>query len=121
MRSKKIRCIMSAAALLLSLAVPPAAFGQSDGFFNNADGFFNNAGGVRTGNGVVWNDINGVGNGVVWNDINGGGDGASWNGMEDATPLGGGLLVLALSGVCYAAARVKRGETHRRASEKTKD
>ena len=125
MRSKKIRCIMSAAALLLSLALPTAAYGQSDGFFNNADG-------VRSGNGVVWNDINGSGNGGVWNDINGGnnggswngingggnggswndinggGDGASWHGMEDETPLGGGLLVLALSGVCYAAARVKR-------------
>ena len=93
MRFKKIRCIMSAAALLLALALPPAAFGQSDGFFNNADG-------VRSGDGG--ND------GGSWNDINGGGDGASWNGMEDETPLGGGLLILAASGVCYAAARVKR-------------
>lgn len=65
---------------------------------------------MRSGNGVVWNGMAGGNNGGSWNDINGGGDGASWNGMEDATPLGGGLLVLALSGVCYAAARVKRLE-----------
>ena len=93
MRSKKIRCIM-----------PAAAYGQSDGFFNNADG-------VRSGNGVVWNDINGGNNGGSWNGINGDGDGASWKGMEDETPLGGGLLVLALSGVCYAGAKVKRLES----------
>ena len=115
MRFKKIRCIMSAAALLLSLALPTAAYGQSDGFFNNADGARDGNGisggwnGVNgSGNGGSWNGINGGGNGGSWNDINGGGDGASWHGMEDETPLGGGLLVLALSGVCYAAARVKR-------------
>ena len=104
MRFKKIRCIMSAAALLLALALPPAAFGQSDGFFNNADG-------VRSGNDGSWNGMAGGNDGGSWNDINGGGDGASWNGMEDATPLGGGLLVLALSGVCYAGAKVKRLES----------
>ena len=113
MRFKKMRCIMPAAALLLALALPPAAFGQSDGFFNNADG-------VRSGNNVSWNDINSFGNGVSWNgvsfggnggswnDVNGDGDGAAWNGMEDETPVGGGLLVLTAAGVCYAAARVKR-------------
>ena len=113
MRSKKMRCVMSAAALLLALAASPAAHGQSDGFFNNADG-------VRNGDNVSWNDINSFGNGVSWNgisggnnggswnDVNGDGDGAAWNGMEDETPVGGGLLVLTAAGACYAAARVKR-------------
>ncbi len=87
---------MSAAALLLALSVPPATYGQSDGFFNNADG-------VRDGSGGCWNDINGGGNGGSWNDINGDGNGgATWNGMEDETPVGGGLLVLTAAGVCYA-------------------
>ena len=89
MKSKKMRGVMSAAALLLALTLPPAAHGQSDGFFSNA-------GGVRNGDNVSWNDINSFANGV------------SWNGMEDETPVGGGLLVLTAAGVCYAAARVKR-------------
>ena len=125
MKSKKMRGVMSAAALLLALTLPPAAHGQSDGFFNNADG-------VRNGNNVSWNDINSFGNGVSWNsvsagnngvfwngmngggnggswnDMNGDGGGASWNGMEDETPLGGGLLILAASGVCYAAAKNRK-------------
>ena len=115
MKSKKIRGVMSAAALLLALTLPPSAHGQSDGFFNNADGTRDGNGisggwnGVNgSGNGGSWNDINGGGNGGSWNDINGNGNGAVWNGLNDATPVGGGLLVLALSGVCYAAARVKR-------------
>ncbi|MCQ2316670.1 MAG: hypothetical protein MJZ85_08345 [Bacteroidales bacterium] len=121
MKSKKIRGVMSAAALLLALTLPPAAHGQSDGPFSNADGFFSNADGVRNGynggswnnvngggNGGSWNGISGGGNGVSWNDVNGDGDGAAWNGMEDETPVGGGLLVLTAAGVCYAAARVKR-------------
>ena len=128
MRSKKMRCIMPAAALLLALALPPAAYGQSDGFFNNADGVRSGDGGSWNGmaggnnggswngmaggnNGGSWNGMAGGNNGGSWNDINGGGDGASWNGMEDETPLGGGLLVLALSGVCYAGAKVKRLES----------
>ena len=114
MKSKKIRGVMSAAALLLALLLPcAAAHGQSDGFFSNA-------GGVRDGGNVSWNDINSFGNGVSWNgvsfggnggswnDVNGDGDGAAWNGMEDEMPVGGGLLVLTAAGVCYAAARVKR-------------
>ena len=103
MKSKKMRGVMSVAALLLALTLSPAAHGQSDGFFNNADG-------ARDGNGISgsWNSVNGSGSGGSWNDINGGGDGAAWNGMEDETPVGGGLLVLTAAGVCYAAARVKR-------------
>ena len=110
---KKMRGMMSVAALLLALTLSPAAHGQSDGFFSNAGGV-RDGGNVSWndinsfGNGVSWNDINGGGDGVSWNDINGGGDGAAWNGMEDETPVGGGLLVLTAAGVCYAAARVKR-------------
>ena len=114
--------------MLLALALPPAAHGQSDGFFSNAGGV-RNSGNVSWndinsfgngvswnnvnggGNGGSWNDVNGGGNGGSWNGINGGGDGAAWNGMEDETPVGGGLLVLALSGVCYAGAKVKRLES----------
>lgn len=117
MKSKKMRSLMPAAALLLALTLPPAAYGQSDGFFNNADGARGGNGisggwnGVNgSGNGGSWNGVNGFGNGGSWNDINGGGDGAAWNGMEDETPVGGGLLVLALSGVCYAGAKRMKGK-----------
>ena len=106
MRFRKMRDIIASAALLLALTLPPSAHGQSDGFFNNADGVRNG------GNGGSWNDISGGGNGGSWNDINGGGNGGSWddingngavwNGLNDATPVGGGLLVLTAAGVCYA-------------------
>ena len=126
MKSKKMRGVMSVAALLLALTLSPAAHGQSDGFFSNAGGVrdggsggsWNSVNGSGSGgswnnvngggNGGSWNDVNGGGNGGSWNGINGGGDGAAWNGMEDETPVGGGLLVLTAAGVCYAAARVKR-------------
>ena len=114
MKSKKIRGVMSAAALLLALTLPPAAHGQSDGFFSNAGGVRDGGNGGSwnsvngSGNGGSWNNVNGGGSGGSWNDVNGDGDGAAWNGMEDETPVGGGLLVLTAAGVCYAAARVKR-------------
>ena len=61
------------------------------------------------GNGGSWNGMNGDGNGGSWNGMNGDGNGgASWNSMEDATPVGDGLLLLAVSGVCYAAAKNRR-------------
>ena len=51
-------------------------------------------------------------NGMIsssWNGMNGSGNGASWNSMEDATtPVGDGLLLLAVSGVCYAAAKNRK-------------
>ena len=61
-------------------------------------------------NGGQWNGMNGGGNnGGQWNGMNGGGNGgASWNSMEDATPVGDGLLLLAVSGMCYAAAKNRR-------------
>ena len=108
-RRKRIRDMMCAAVLLLALTVPPSAYGQSDGFFSNVDGardgnynggYWNNINGG--GDGGCWNDINGNGDGASWNDINGGGGAAAWNGMEDETPVGGGLLVLTAAGACYA-------------------
>ena len=106
-----MRSLMSAAALLLALLSPcAAAYGQSDGSFSNAngksDGFFSNAGGVRDGNGGV----NGGGATLLGFEEDAGG-GATLQGFEDGdVPLGGGLLVLALSGVCYAGAKRKKGE-----------
>ena len=71
-------------------------------FWNGMDGGGNNGG--------LWNGMNGGGNnGGQWNDMNGDGNGgASWNSMEDATPVGDGLLLLAVSGMCYAAAKNRR-------------
>ena len=71
-------------------------------FWNGMDGGGNNGG--------LWNGMNGGGNnGGQWNGMNGGGNGgASWNSMEDATPVGDGLLLLAVSGMCYAAAKNRR-------------
>lgn len=116
MKVKRIKGKIAAAALLLALTLPPSAHGQSDGFFNNADAMRDGGNGgswndiSSGGNGGSWNDISGGGNGGSWNDINGNGNGngAVWNGLNDATPVGGGLLVLTAAGVCYAAARVKR-------------
>lgn len=107
-KSKKIRGVMSAAALLLALTLPPAAHGQSDGSFSNAngksDGFFSNAGGVRDGNGGV----NGGATLLGFEEDAGGG--ATLQGFDNGdAPLGGGLLVLALSGVCYAGAKRVKG------------
>ena len=109
MKSKKIRGVMSAAALLLALTLPPAAHGQSDGFFSNA-------GGVRDGNGGV----NGGGATLLGFEEDAAGllgfeedaaGGATLQGFDNGdVPLGGGLLVLALSGVCYAGAKRKKGE-----------
>ena len=100
MKSKKMRGVMSAAALLLALTLPPAAYGQPDGFFSNAGGatllgFEEDAGGGAT---------------LLGFEEDAGG-GATLQGFEDGdAPLGGGLLVLALSGVCYAGAKRKKGE-----------
>ena len=94
----------------------PATRSNNPGlFWNGMDGGGNNGGlwnGMDGGgnNGGLWNGMNGGGNnGGQWNGMNGGGNGgASWNSMEDATPLGDGLLLLAVSGVCYAAAKNRK-------------
>ena len=116
MRGKRIKVKIAPAALLLVLLASCGdAFGQSDGFFSNVegarDGGYNGVdwnGLIGGGNGGYWNNIYGGNDGGCWDDIDGGGDGASWNGMEDETPLGGGLLILAASGVCYAAAKNRK-------------
>ena len=112
MKSKKMRSLMSAAVLLLALLSPcAAAYGQSDGPFSNAngksDGFFSNAGGVRDGNN---GGVNGGGATLLGFEEDAAG-GATLQGFDNGdVPLGGGLLVLALSGVCYAGAKRKKGE-----------
>ena len=110
--SKTVALALAFAAVT---AAPPSLRAQSDGFIGNGveirNGYGDNVSwnSVSAGNnGVFWNSVNGGGNGGSWNDINGNGDGASWNGMEDETPLGGGLLILAASGVCYAAAKNRK-------------
>lgn len=92
---KKIRDRIALAAVLLVLTMSCACvYGQGNG----TDGFFNNGGGYRNGdddyNGASWDNFGGDGTG----------NGASWDGFGsgDITPVGGGLLILAASGACYA-------------------
>ena len=95
MKCKKMRDVIASAALLLALAVPSAATGQSiDNFFYLNDSEYrdnDNTGG--TGSWLNFGE-------------NPAGE-ATWEGFEEGNPLptGGGLLVLALSGACYAGAK----------------
>ena len=93
--------MIATALVLLALAASPAAYGQSNG---QSDGFFSNADGVRDGD----NYFSGTGSWLGLGDDFGGS--STWDGFDNGdVPLGGGLLVLALSGVCYAGAKkVKR-------------
>lgn len=106
-------------ALLVAMAFTVGSQAQVFGLGGEAEGSAtrsNNPGlfwnGMNGGgnNGGQWNGMNGGGNnGGQWNGMNGDGNGgASWNSMEDATPVGDGLLLLAVSGVCYAAAKNRR-------------
>ena len=106
-------------ALLVAMAFTVGSQAQVFGLGGEAEGSAtrsNNPGlfwiGMDGGgnNGGQWNGMNGGGNnGGQWNGMNGGGNGgASWNSMEDATPVGDGLLLLAVSGMCYAAAKNRR-------------
>ncbi|MBP9995165.1 MAG: hypothetical protein KBT67_09560 [bacterium] len=95
MRNKnKRRCgIIATVLVLLALSASPAAHGQLYRPFSNADGFFSIAdGGLRDDGDVTGNQE------------------ATWEGMKsNATPVGGGLLVLTAAGLCYAGAKkVKR-------------
>lgn len=106
-------------ALLVAMAFTVGSQAQVFGLGGEAEGsatrssnpglFWNGMNGGGN-NGGLWNGMNGGGNnGGSWNGMNGDGNGgASWNGMEDATPLGDGLLLLAVSGVCYAAAKNRK-------------
>ena len=96
MKCKKMRDMMSVAVLLLALAVPSAATGQTDGFFNSIES-------------VYRSDTPG-GSGSWMNFVDNTGGEATWEGFDNGNPLptGTGLLVMALSGACYAGAKVKR-------------
>lgn len=109
MKSKKMRGVMSAAVLLLALTLPPAAHGQSDGFFSNAGGMRGGNGGVN-GGGATLLGFEEDAAGLLGFEEDAAG-GATLQGFDNGdVPLGGGLLVLALSGVCYAGAKRKKGE-----------
>ena len=125
MRFKKMRDIVSVAALLFALLVPSAAKGQSDSFFYIDEDDYR--GGTAAGGAGSWlglgDNTGGTGSWLGIGDNTGGtgswlGFGentegeASWVGFEDGNPLptGAGLLVMALSGFCYGAARARRGK-----------
>ena len=87
-------------ALLVAMAFTVGSQAQVFGLGGEAEGSATRSNGSDLFNGMIgssWNDMNGDGNG-----------GASWNSMEDATPVGDGLLLLAVSGVCYAAAKNRK-------------
>ena len=82
MKTKKIRIAL--AAVLLVLTVSGAdAYGQNDNFFST----WNEGGDSRTENGASWKD---------------GGFTSAEGGDNPSVPVGGGLLILAASGMCYA-------------------
>ena len=114
---KLIRYMVVPAVLLLALMLPGAvSYGQKNGIFDisgpfdgGMDGTRNDRLGSSTGFGDVWN-----GGGISWGgfgDADGNANIVQWQGFEDSdnpsAPVGSGLLILAASGVCYAAA--KRG------------
>ena len=79
MKTKKIRIAL--AAVLLALTVSGAdAYGQNDNFFS------------------TWNE---GGDSRETETVNSS-DGASWGEGFQNAPVGGGLLILAASGMCYA-------------------
>lgn len=116
MRIKKKSGMMPVAALLLALAAPPSASGQFDSFFYIDESDYRGGGDASgTGSWVGLGDnTGGTGSWLGFGENAEGG--ATWEGFEDGDPLptGGGLLVLALSGACYAVAK-------RRESRKLKD
>ena len=110
-RRKRIRDMMSVAALLLALLVPSAAKGQSDNFFYIDESEYRGGDDVGTGSWLGLGDnTGGTGSWMNFDDDTGGE--ATWVGFEDGDPLptGTGLLVMALSGFCYGAARARRGK-----------
>lgn len=110
--------MMCAAALLLALTVPSAAYGQSDGFFSNVNG-------ARDGNynGIGWNGLTGGG---LWGNFNnidpddntdtdGGGSWGNFNNTSPEADLGGGLALLTVAGFGYACVKrrkMKKQELH---------
>ena len=118
MKSKfKIKTKMKAArrvaacALLLVLLLPGAiALSQSDNFFYIDESEYRGGDDVGTGSWLgIGDNTGGTGSWLGFGENTGGE--ASWEGFEEGNPLptGTGLLVMALSGACYAGAKVKRG------------
>ena len=110
-RRKRIRDMMSVAALLLALLVPSAAKGQSDSFFYIDESEYRGGDDVGTGSWLgIGDNTGGTGSWLGFGENTEGE--ASWVGFEDGDPLptGTGLLLLTLSGACYGAARKLREE-----------
>ena len=111
MRFRKMRDVIAPALLLFALLVPSAAKGQSDSFFYIDEDDYR--GGTAAGGAGSWLGIgDNTGGTGSWLGFGENTEGeASWVGFEDGDPLptGGGLLVMALSGACYAGTKVKRG------------
>ncbi len=92
MKNKKMRGVITAALLLLALSAPPAAYGQSDGFFNNAGGMRGDAG----YSGDISNQSFGDGGNEITNQTFG------------EAPLGGGMAILVASATGYALLKRRR-------------
>ena len=98
---------VAACALLLALLLPGAiALSQSDNFFYIEEDVRDQDMPAGTSSWLGFGDN--TGGDASWLNFgeNTGGE-ASWAGFEEGNPLptGGGLLVLALSGACYAGAK----------------
>ena len=109
-KMKAVRCVASW-AMLLALLLPGAiALSQSDNFFYIEEDVRDQDMPAGTGSWLNFGDnTGGTGSWLNFGEDTGGE--ASWVGFEDGDPLptGTGLLVMALSGACYAGAKVKRG------------
>ena len=109
-RRKRISDMIASALLLLALIVPSAANGQStDNFFYIDDGVYRSGDDIWTASWLGLGD-NTVGTGS-WLGFGENTEGeASWEDFEEGNPLptGAGLLVMTLSGACYAGAKRRR-------------
>ena len=109
MRFRKMRDMMSVAALLLALLVPSAAKGQSDSFFYIDESEYRGGDYVGTGSWLgIGDNTGGTGSWLNFGENTGGE--ASWEGFEEGNPLptGAGLLALTVSGLCYAGLKRRK-------------
>ncbi len=114
MKVRKIRNMIVTALLLSAVSSAVVVYGQADNFFymeevmrdNDDVGSWNSFGfgGPLAENEATWDELAFSGIGQE--------NGATWEGFEfaDPLPLGGGLLVLALSCACYAGAKKLKGK-----------
>lgn len=84
--------------LLSMIVLSCSLFAQNDAFFS-----YNNAGGNNSRNTTAGGYI--ITNGFGINDMNGNVNDYEW--VDNTTPLGSGLLILAGAGIAYAFARRK--------------